>query len=256
MARIEEDKVYGERAVRAAFARRVENIVRVYVDEARVNGYRALLREAAQRRIAYKVVAPEDVAAFAGSRHHEGICILAKPTSVGLRALVERAPASPCILALDGVQNPHNLGAVARSAAHFGVDAIVRCREDGRWTGAAFRTAEGGAEFVDRVAVRDLADALGVLRDAGYSVIGLDSEARHPLYDVSLTDPTALVLGNEAEGLSRSVRTAVSRTVCLPGTQSVQSLNISNAAAVAMAEAWRQRSSRGTAVSGRRRPHR
>ncbi len=162
MARSEEDKVYGVNAVRAAFARRGDQIVRVLVDEARVDDFRGLLKEAAGRRVAYKLVTADEVAAFAGSRHHEGICILARPPRSGLRYWVEQVTKSPCLVALDDVQNPHNLGAVARSAAHFGGSAILRNERDGRWTGAAFRTAEGGAEFVDRVAVRGLPDALGV----------------------------------------------------------------------------------------------
>ncbi|MEL7368081.1 MAG: RNA methyltransferase [Myxococcota bacterium] len=242
MARADEDKIYGYRAVRAAFDRRAEAIVRIYVDDARVDDYSELLHDAAQRRIAYKIVSFDEVAAFAGSCHHEGICILAKPRRVDLSTAIERVGESPCVLALDRVQNPHNLGAVARSAAHFGVKAIVRDVEDGRWTAAAFRTAEGGAEFIARVVVDDLADGLFAMRDAGYSVLGLDSEARSSLYDVGLTGPVVLVLGNETHGLRREVRAALSKTVYLPGTDRVQSLNVSNAAAVAMAEVWRQRS--------------
>lgn len=244
VARPNEDKVYGSNAVRAAFAQRVDGIVRIYVDEARVDDYRDLLREAAGRRIAYKVVSNDEVAAFAASRHHEGICILARPPRTGLRAWVEQVTSSPCLLALDDVQNPHNLGAIARSAAHFGAGAILRNETDGRWTGAAFRTAEGGAEVVDRVAVRDLADALGVLREAGYGVVGLLASARDRLYDVPLSGPIVLVLGSEATGLSRRVRGELSRTACLPGTGHVESLNVSNAAAVALSEAWRQRQRR------------
>ncbi len=244
MARSEEDKVYGANAVRAAFAQRAEAVVRVYVEDGRVDDYRDLLRDAAARRIAYKVVSFDEVAAFAASRHHEGICILARPPRASLRYWVERVTAAPCLLALDDVQNPHNLGAIARSAAHFGAQAILRNEREGRWTGAAFRTAEGGVEFVDRVAVRDLADALGLLRGVGYGVVGLDASARQRLYDLPLGGPTVVVLGNEASGLSSAVRETVSHVVSLPGTGQVDSLNVSNAAAVALSEVWRQRQRR------------
>ena len=244
LARSEEDKIYGANAVRAAFAQRAEAIVRVYVDDARVDDYRDLLRDAAQRRVAYKVVSGDEVAAFAASRHHEGICILAKPPRSGLRFWADEVTKAPCLVALDDVQNPHNLGAIARSAAHFGARAIVRAQSDGRWTGAAFRTAEGGAEFVARVAVRDLADGLRVLKDAGYGVLGLDAAARQRLYDVPLSGPVVIVVGNEGAGLSDDVRAQLSREVRLPGTGQVESLNVSNAVAVALAEVWRQRQRR------------
>ena len=248
----EEDKVYGANAVRAAFAQRPDAIVRVYVDEDRVDDYRALLREAAARRVAYKLVSFDEVAAFCGSRHHEGICVLARPPREGLRALADRVTASPLVVALDEVRNPHNLGAIARSAAHYGAAAIVRGEADGRWTGAAFRTAEGGAEHVARVAVRSLADALRVLRESGYGIIGLDAKARTRLYELPLTGPSVIVLGNEGAGLGAEVREALSRTACLPGTGAVDSLNVSNAAAVCLAEAWRQRQKAGGDARRRR----
>ena len=177
MARSDEDKIYGANAVRAAFDRRAEHIVRVVVDEARVDDYRDLLRISASRRIAYRLASADDVARFAASRHHEGICILARSAHSTLRRWVDGVKRAPGIVALDGVANPHNLGAVVRSAAHFGMLAIIRDERDGRWTGAAFRTAEGGAEEVDRVSVRDLAHALRALADAGYAVLGLDGAA-------------------------------------------------------------------------------
>ena len=244
MARSDEDKIYGANAVAATFAQRPDQIVRVYVDVDRVDAFRPLLKDAAARRIAYKVVAADEVAAFAASRHHEGICVLARAPRSGLKRWSDRVGEAPCLVALDAVQNPHNLGAIARSAAHFGAAAILRNEHDGRWTGAAFRTAEGGAEFVDRVAVRDLVDALGALRDAGYGIVGLSARARERLYDAPLSGPTVLVLGNEGVGLGRDVRRVLTHSVSLPGTGYVDSLNVSNAAAVALAEVWRQRQPR------------
>ena len=211
------------------------------VDETRVDDYRDLLRESAALRIAYRLVPVEEVEAFAASRHHEGICVLARAPRASLRHWSDEVDRSPCLVALDGVRNPHNLGAVTRSAAHFGVSAIIRESRDGRWTGAAFRTAEGGAEAVDRISIPALADGLRSLARAGYAVLGLDGTARRSLYDMALSGPTVLVLGSEADGLSTPVRATLSQTVRLPGTGRVESLNVSNAAAVSFAEMWRQR---------------
>ena len=148
----------------------------------------------------------------------------------------------PLLLILDGVQDPHNLGACLRSADAAGVDAVILPKDHSAPLNATARkVACGAAETVPVVRVTNLARTLRAIRDAGVWLYGAAGEAQQALYDVDLSGPVALVLGGEGKGLRRLTREQCDLLVKLPMAGKVESLNVSVATGVALYEAVRQR---------------
>jgi TrmH RNA methyltransferase len=236
--RAEEVKISGRHACRALFERWPDRIIRAYITEAALPGFRDLLKFCAQSRRAYHVVEAEELERVSGSAHHEGVCLLARHEPADLEGLLgEQGPMT--LVALDGVENPHNLGAILRTAAHFGVRAVL-VEPQGELTAAARRVAEGGATWVDVVTVRDLVEALDRLADADFEIVATAGETQASLYEHRFAPRTVVVLGNERDGVSRAIRAASHQRLAIPGTGQVESLNVAAAAAVVLAERWRQ----------------
>ncbi len=148
---------------------------------------------------------------------------------------IEDMPAEGVLLLLDQITDPHNVGAIVRSAAAFGVKAIVTTnRHSPEATGVLAKSASGGLEHVPFVTVQNLARAMATLRDQGFQIIGLDSEGEEDLDAVKLRAPVALVLGAEGKGLRQLTRETcdVLARIDMPGA--IKSLNVSNAAALSL----------------------
>jgi TrmH RNA methyltransferase len=229
------------------FAKRPDDIIRAYVTQAQMAAAAELLRWCAAQHRAYHVVTNEEMARVTQSSHHEGICLLAKtPMRLTLEPLCMRLATQlgpVCVLLLEGVTNPHNLGAILRVAAHFGAAAVVQCGETGtvpRLSAAVCRTAEGAAEHVPVVTVKDGRSAIERLRRCALEVVASSSHAPVTLYARSLPRRCLLLLGSEAEGLSPELMAAADATVAIPGTGWVESLNVACAAAVFLAAFRRQ----------------
>lgn len=180
----------------------------------------------------------------AGRVHHQGVVanyeVPATQSEHDLAALLEADAA--LFLVLDGVTDPHNLGACLRSAAAAGVSAVIVPRDRAVGITPVVRRASAGA--VDRVPlieVTNLARTLHEVKDAGVWLTGLAGEAGDSLYDVDLTGKTALVMGGEGDGMRRLTREACDRLACIPMPGAMESLNVSVAAGVALFEAVRQR---------------
>lgn len=163
---------------------------------------------------------------------HQGLLLEAEPLAA---PALDELPADGLLLVLDQITDPHNVGAIIRTAAAFAVDAMITtARHSPAATGVLAKAASGGLEHVPLVTVRNLAEAILALSARGYRCIGLDSAGAVTLPTVPLTRPLALVLGAEGKGLRQrtaSVCEVVARLE-LPGT--IASLNVSNAAAVAL----------------------
>ncbi len=239
------ERIVGLNAALAVAVKRPDDIVSIAYTRA-VRGFIAeLLRSAAARRVPYNEISDDEISRVADSTHHEGICIFARPrATLDLATLATRLTArtSRGALALDRVGNPHNLGAIVRTAAYFGIDAVIVAAEEGRspLTPAALRVAEGGAEFVAIAVVPDLAGALASLRARGVSIVGTDAKAGATLTARPPTPPCVIVLGSERAGLSPGVRAVCDRLVAIPGSGAVDSLNVSVAAGVLIAELARR----------------
>jgi 23S rRNA (guanosine2251-2'-O)-methyltransferase len=163
---------------------------------------------------------------------HQGIAVVADPLP---EPDIQMLAAVRLVVVLDQVTDPHNVGAILRSAAAFGADALVLTERHGpEDSGVLAKAASGGLEHVALLRVKNLARALDQLAELGFERIGLDSEAEEPLDTVRAGAKTAIVLGAEGKGLRRLTREKCDRLARLEMPGAIKSLNVSNAAAVAL----------------------
>ncbi|QJE73658.1 23S rRNA (guanosine(2251)-2'-O)-methyltransferase RlmB [Aerophototrophica crusticola] len=176
---------------------------------------------------------------------HQGVALDCAPLpEVAIEDIVIAAQNDPnaLVVVLDQVTDPHNVGAIIRSAAAFGAKAVVvQDRHAPPLTGTLAKTASGGVEVVPLVRVTNLARAIDELKQAAFWSVGLDEGGARPLHQVDLTGRTAVVLGSEGEGLRRLTAERCDEVAKLPTGGPVGSLNVSNAAAVALYEVARRR---------------
>jgi TrmH RNA methyltransferase len=237
-----EMRLYGLNAVRAMFARRPEALRKLYLSQARVPELKPLLQWCVARRVGYRVVEDGDLQKLAASSHHEGIVAdVLREEPVPLSTWLRDLPAGPqCALWLDGVGNPHNLGAILRSAAHFGVAAVLLPKHATlALSGAAARVAEGGAEAVPFVRLGREDNALAQLRGAGFVLAATVVDGGDDLFATQLPERTVFVLGAEGEGMDRDLAGECDLRVSIPGSGAVESLNVASATAVLLAAWWR-----------------
>jgi 23S rRNA (guanosine2251-2'-O)-methyltransferase len=197
------------------------------------NALRRLTEEVGPPRIAPELVRPGEIDARLGpDAVHQGLYLEADPLpSPGLDDL----PADALVLALDQVTDPHNVGAVVRTAAAFGVCAILTtARHSPAATGVLAKSASGGLEHVPFLVVRNLAEALIEMGERGFLRIGLDSDAPVPLGEVAPRRPLVVVLGAEGKGLRERTRNCCDVLARLPLEGAIRSLNVSNAGAIAL----------------------
>jgi TrmH RNA methyltransferase len=235
-----EIKVCGRHACRALFERRPQEILRVYLTEEMLTPFGDLAHDCAERRRPYRVVSAEELERITESRHHEGICIVAAAASPPSLAEILRAPGPGWLVALAGVANPHNTGAIVRTAANFGARAVLVEGVARRLPPAVYRTAQGGAEWVDVVTVPALVPALGEVKRAGYTVCATSSHGGTDLFAAELPPRTVIVLGAEDEGLPPALASAADLTLRIPGSGRVESLNVAAATAVLLGDLWRR----------------
>lgn len=241
----QEARLYGMNACLAAFARRPEALRKVYLAEARIPALKHVLAWCVKHRLGYRVVEEADLDKLTGSRHHEGVCLdmLRSPSLVlaTLLATLPKTPSPSLLLWLDGVGNPHNLGALLRSAAHFGAGGVIVPRASGLdVSGAAARVAEGAAEVVPFVPASSAADALVALRAHGYALAATVPRAGASLYATRLPARLLLVFGAEGEGMSDALIAAADLRLTIPGSGAIESLNVAASVAVVLGEYWRQ----------------
>ncbi len=239
--RAEETRVYGENACQALFQSRPEAIVRAWFIQSVTPRFKEALRWMAANRKAYHVVDEAELTKASGTEHHGGVCFLIKKRNgTTVQQWVSRAGAQDCVLALENESNPHNLGGMMRSCAHFGVKGVVVQDAALLESGAAIRTAEGGAEHVQPITGDNIVNVLDDFRQAGYTVVTTSSEQGKPLFKTSLPAKMVLVLGQEYEGLPDAARDPNDLRVKIDGTGNVAGLNISVATGVLLGEWWRQ----------------
>jgi RNA methyltransferase, TrmH family len=238
----DESKVYGENACRVLFSRRPDSVVRLYVSQQMAAKFADVMKYLAAVKKAYHIVDDAELEKVAASGHHGGVVMLVKrkPVMALAQYLQQKGRKRDCLLALDGVGNPHNLGAITRSCAHFGVGGIVMKQPELLQSGAALRTAEGGGEFVDGLSCDNLPLALKLCKDAGYTLITTSSHGGSSLYDTVLPAKVVIVFGEEMFGVSQNVAKSADIAVQIPGSGNVESLNVSVAASLILGEWYRQ----------------
>jgi 23S rRNA (guanosine2251-2'-O)-methyltransferase len=221
--------LYGWHTVMAALANPQRRFRRLLVTE---NAARRLAEEKLSPSVELEMVRPDAIDALVGPEAvHQGLYAETDP----LPSPAIEEVASGVLLVLDQITDPHNVGAILRSAAAFAATAVVTtARHSPEATGVLAKAASGALEYVPIVTVGNLAQALRTLKDLGTLLVGLDSSGEASLADVAFTAPVALVLGAEGKGLRRLTRTTcdVVARLDLPGA--IKSLNVSNATALAL----------------------
>ncbi len=238
---------YGIHAVRVMLARTPQRVRRVHVAAGRDAGRHAEIRALAGR---HSVPVSEADASrldeLAGGGRHQGVVAEVVPLAGDPETQLEEALAAaegpPLLLVLDGVQDPHNLGACLRSADAAGAAAVLVPRDRAAGlTPVVRKVAAGAAESVPCIAVVNLARTLRALQGRGLWLIGTDDTAQASVFDADYTGPVAVVMGSEGEGLRRLTRECCDQLVRIPMAGAVESLNVSVAAGVVLFEAVRQR---------------
>jgi len=240
------ETIYGMHAVRVMLERHAQRVLNVRLAEQRGDARVREIEELAQR--AQRPVQRVDMHSLRqqlGDVAHQGVAAEITPVPPwGEDELLEalQSAQAPLLLALDGVQDPHNLGACLRSADACGALAVIVPRDRAaQLTPAVRKVAAGAAETTPVVAVTNLVRTLKLLKEAGLWIVGADAAAATPARHVDLTGPVVLVVGAEGSGLRHLTRQNCDFLVSLPQRGAVESLNVSVAAAMLLYETLRQR---------------
>ena len=219
----------------------------VRVDAAPRDRVREVRAAADARRVPVRVVPAQDLDRAARGGVHQGVVAEVEGApDYSVQDLVAAAPGPALLVVLDGIEDPHNVGAILRTVDASGAGGVVRQqRHAARLDGAAAKASAGAVAHVRVATVVNIARALGELKDAGVWTVGLAADAGESYDQVDFTLPTAVVVGAEGQGLRRLVRESCDRLASIPMRGHVDSLNVSAAAAVVLFEALRQRRGRG-----------
>ncbi|WAT16391.1 23S rRNA (guanosine(2251)-2'-O)-methyltransferase RlmB [Xanthomonas fragariae] len=239
--------IVGVNAVASSVENDADNVREVLIEAGSKNPRLTEIEEQARRKgIDVRRVNTQALDGVGGQVRHQGVAARYAAARLWaeneLEGLVEAAEGRALVLVLDGVQDPHNLGACLRSAAAAGVTAVVIPKDKSATVNATVRkTSAGAADRVPVVAVTNLARCLRDLQKQGVWLYGLAGEAEASLYSVDLRGNVGLVLGGEADGLRRLTREHCDGLVKIPMPGDIESLNVSVAAGVTLFEALRQR---------------
>jgi 23S rRNA (guanosine2251-2'-O)-methyltransferase len=243
-----ESWIVGINPVEGALSNDAERVRELVIEQGQRN---ARVLELAERAKTLKITVNhrprEQLDKLAGEARHQGVAALYEPPPMAhendLAALMERDGSSTLVLVLDGVTDPHNLGACLRSSAAAKVTAVIVPKDRAvGLTPVVRRASAGGADRVPLIAVTNLARTLRELKDAGVWITGLDGETETSIYAVDFKGPVAIVLGSEGEGMRRLTRELCDFVAKIPMPGAMESLNVSVATGVVLFEALRQRS--------------
>ena len=239
--------IAGINAVASALEHDLSHVREVLLEAGSKNPRLVEIEETSRRHeISVRRVALQALDGVAGGLRHQGVIARYEaPRQVeesALQGLIDAAEGKALILVLDGVQDPHNLGACLRSAAAAGVTAVLMPKDKAAPINATVRkTSAGAADRIPVISVTNLARTLRNIKEAGVWVYGLDGSAETGLHSLDLKGNVALVLGGEGEGMRRLTREHCDALVKIPMPGEMESLNVSVATGVALFEAVRQR---------------
>ena len=235
----------GFHAVTSRLRQKPDTVSEIYVDAERADARARDLRELAKRlNVRVIPVDAKRLDGMAGGVKHQGVVAQASTLEVPkfIEDVLEAIDEPPLLLILDGVQDPHNLGACLRVADGAGAHAVIAPKDRSvGLTTAAIKVASGAAESVPYIVVTNLARTMRDLKDRGVWLIGADDSAKETVFQAKLDGPIALVLGAEGEGLRRLTKESCDLLVSIPMLGSVSSLNVSVASGVCLYEARRRR---------------
>jgi 23S rRNA (guanosine2251-2'-O)-methyltransferase len=228
--RAENDILYGLHTVAAALANPKRKFVKLLATK---NAAERIKDEIAASGLVPTEASPKELDRIVGPEAvHQGMVLEAKPLR---QPRLDQIPKEGVTVFLDQVTDPHNVGAILRSCAAFAVTALVTtARHSPEGSGVLFKAASGAYELVPFVKVTNLSRAMDEMREYGFRLIGLDSEAERTVADIDKSPPLALVLGAEGKGLRELTRKTCDEVVRLDLPGAIKSLNVSNAAAISL----------------------
>ena len=237
--------IYGFHAVTSRLRQRAAGVKEIYLDPSRSDRRaRELARLAGERGVRVMAVDGSRLDGMTQHARHQGVAArveMAGPAR-DLDEILDGLTEPALLLILDGVTDPHNLGACLRVADAMGVHAVIAPKDRAVGiTPTVEKVASGAAETVPFIAVTNLARAMGELKDREIRLIGADQDAERDLYSVKLEGPLAWVLGAEGEGMRRLTRENCDELARIPMLGTVESLNVSVSAGICLAETRRQR---------------
>ena len=235
----------GFHAVTSRLRQRPETVREIYIDAER-NDARAkdLRRMAGSLNVRVIAVDAKRLDGMAGGARHQGVVAQAEPLKMPqfIDDVLEGLKEAPLLLVLDGVQDPHNLGACLRVADGAGAHAVIAPKDRSvGLTTTAIKVSSGASESVPYIVVTNLARTMRDLKDKGIWLIGADDSAPQSIFQAKLEGPLGLVLGAEGEGLRRLTKDSCDGLVSIPMLGSVESLNVSVASGICLYEARRRR---------------
>jgi 23S rRNA (guanosine2251-2'-O)-methyltransferase len=235
----------GFHAVTSRLRQRPETVREIYIDATRNDGRVKDLKELAKRlEVRVITVDAKRLDGMSPGAKHQGVVANADPLDMPkfIEDVLEGLQEPPLLLILDGVQDPHNLGACLRVADGAGAHAVIAPKDRSvGLTTAAIKVASGAAESVPYIVVTNLARTMRDLKDRGIWLVGTDDEAPASIYKAKLEGALGMVLGAEAEGLRRLTKESCDLLVSIPMRGAVESLNVSVASGVCLYEVRRQR---------------
>lgn len=239
------ERLYGKHSVRAVFQERPKAIKELYLLSGKLDPPEEFILMAQEHDIPMQILGWEAfnrAGGFVDDENHQGVFILARPRHIYSEGELDILKDARCVLALDQINNPQNLGTMLRNAAFFGVDAILLLRNRSTdVTPVAVRVAVGGAEFIKVFRVTNLARSLDALKEHGFWVYGLDERGEKTLAQTEFSDKTVFVVGAEGEGLRQRTRQFCDHLVRIPGgRKGLESLNAGVATAIALSEFYRE----------------
>lgn len=243
-SREKEFTLYGWNACMRLFENRPQDIFRVFFSKERSPRLSEVKKYCRSKKLPYRQLPPEDLKKVAASVHHEGVVMVVRPLGEKSAYTLLQHLKPDCILvALDQIENTHNVGAILRSCSYFGVAGMIMSpgEKQALVTSSAARMAEGGLEFVSIYECTDLPSLLRDFSSRTISVIGADPEAGRSLYEIEISFPCVVVVGNEREGLSPRVKKRCDHLARIPGEGNMQSLNVSVGAGIILAELQRRK---------------
>jgi 23S rRNA (guanosine2251-2'-O)-methyltransferase len=235
----------GFHAVKSRLRQKPQSVREIFVDAERRDARVRELREFADKLgVRVLTVDAKRLDGMAGTARHQGVVAQAEDLQMPqfIEDVLDTLEEEPLLLVLDGVQDPHNLGACLRVADGAGAQAVIAPKDRScGLTTAAIKVASGAAETVPFIAVTNLARTMRDLKERGIWLVGADGSAPRAIYQARLSGPLGIVLGAEGEGLRRLTKETCDELASIPMAGSVESLNVSVASGVCLYEARRQR---------------
>ncbi|HKA41187.1 MAG TPA: 23S rRNA (guanosine(2251)-2'-O)-methyltransferase RlmB [Burkholderiales bacterium] len=244
--------IYGFHAVRSRLRQAATSVQEIYLDRVRNDPRsRELAQLARMHGVRLMLVEGARLDGMTGNARHQGVAARVEAVQLAqdIDALLDGLAEPPLLLLLDGVTDPHNLGACLRVADAMGVHAVIAPKDRAAGVNPTVaKVASGAAETVPFIAVTNLSRTMSELKERGVWLIGADQNAGQDLYSVKLAGSIGWVLGAEGEGMRRLTRESCDELARIPMQGTVESLNVSVSAGICLAESRRQRRELGTKI--------